>query len=425
MPASDSIEPNPLLLPDAVATRRWLAVVMAVFSPVVLGIGWAVPVYAVPMLAPDTARSIGEGIRQFGFILLIMSVVSIFSTRASVLEKLREGRPVLVASWLLRVPMLMAMGMAVWVLYIVLVRGVHPLSFAALRLLPAMVLGGIAVGLLARAQLRRVGDERYCAGCGYRFGYASEQEGPEQCSECGMKWKGLLIRGRRVGYAKAGYHAAALAFGLLAFFSILFTGPLIRAAITPSIAARMVMTEPLDSTFWFDAKGLVTDPAVVARALEHLIAERERTGVWQTSQHFVSDAVRTPDGLPPELLRRIVRVDEQGLGLEVSAIAPPPSAAAFLMLSQDHKGVALLWYRSFVIDAYRIDDGPWQAFTPTLEGRGETFRVGGTGGLDITIPGPVGSLSRRRVTIRATLSADFIKDDPAGPAVREFSVTVP
>lgn len=425
MPPSDSIEPNPLLIPEVVASRRWLALAMAVFAPVILGIGWALPVYAVPMLAPSSARGIGEGVRQMGLILLLMSVVSIFSTRASVLEKLRQGRPVLASSWLVRVTVLLAMGLAVWVLYIVLVRGLSPMSFAAWRLVPTMLLSALAVGLVAAAQFRRVGDERYCPRCGYRFGYANEQEGPELCSECGQRWKGLLIRGRRVGMTRTGAFAAALVCFVLAFFSVLFSGSMIRSAITPSIAARLVMNEPLESSFWFDAKDHLTDPAVVQRVLERLLAERERTGEWGTAHHFVSDVLRAPERLPPELVRRIVRTDERGLELSISAIAPPPNAAAQLMLGQDHRGVALLWYRSYLVDAFRVDDGPWQPLAPPLQGRSATFRVGGTGGLDITIPGTPGSLSGRRVTIRATLSADFLKDDPQGPAVLEFGVRVP
>ncbi|MCA3797218.1 MAG: hypothetical protein IOC66_33640, partial [Burkholderia sp.] len=46
-----------------------------------------------------------------------------------------------------------------------------------------------------------------------------------------------------------------------------------------------------------------------------------------TAHQFVSDVLRAPERLPPELVRRIVRTDERGLELSISAIAPPPNAA--------------------------------------------------------------------------------------------------
>lgn len=412
------VRPKPHLLPAALPRWRAIGAGLVVLGAALLIVGHTLSINS--MLTTLLAINLPH----IGGVALAAGVVILLFARRDLLRLVRQGRTdpadpprsfggdfARAMAAILGTFMLVYLG---WELA-VFVRVPSLFMGAAWLLIGAALASGLAH--VFATMIRQKGPARFCCGCGYRFGYASEDQAPPCCTECGRPWRGLLWHER--GPIRLPGVLVSVALALLSLSLLGWHEPLVRAALAP--AHRLLLAvEPPTSPFWLRAHEVPPSPALAERTARRLIERWRATGRWGDAAVWLDESSRR-GLLSRELLIDLAEVQVRSLRRRVPDGPPIAAPSQIIGLSMPGESLLVPGQPVPVLTAFAAAEGPFvpleraraldQSFAATL--------MGLSGPLSLVLPSspPIGE-----GTLRVRIE---LRDAWDSRSVRTIDLTLP
>lgn len=409
MATEDRVTSGASVRPNQSRVRKRVLIAVATVASLVLALSWLVPALA--------AREWMYLVRLYALMPLVV-VAFAFAASGGLVTRLRNGVPSV--SRLLRVMALLLVGaVAVLAIGVVVVTGRSPLSSVSLLFLPWALLWPVGMAFILHGAPRRVGEERYCPACGYRYGYAGEDDadGPDTCSECGCAWKGRLVRGR----LRTSYPSLIVGFFVLcgAVFGI---GPWMiwmHRLVPPGVVRLFLQNETPKSGFWTSdaAKAL---PAEDVRAIvDRVLIDRRKTCAWGTRALWLGEQSE----------RMVLRQDQidaiMAINNESLSVTAAPPVSVRIARGEDIAWMGLL--EKFYFAGFRVDGEDWTWLPRTAISAREVSAQpsGSRGGVTLRLPGEWQRYEGKKVTLRFFQFAYAVGPEKGIPSIVNGELTSP
>lgn len=390
MAGADHIKPMPQLLPETWRRFRKRLAIAAVVGAVLLVVSWTVP-------AVRDWRFISS-LRLWMMVPSIVLAFNLSTMRADRLERFRKAAPT--ARELIRqAPATLGQLLLFAVLISVVAYGRSPLRLDTILWLPIIIGAAMWVFVQVYASTRRTGTEQFCAGCGYRFGFASQAEAPECCSECGRKWADTMITGRpRIAWGWMALSVPIFGGMMAGMFWWMSAFPKLAARVLPQ---QVLLREPNDSSIWFQLNDMQVDPALVPATVDRLIAERQATRSWGYANNWLSKqylAGSISDAQRAEILA--LNMSSLSTVIDETTAAGIGLTLRVRVLTDD---VKLSGHDEISVAGFRVDDGAWtwlKMQPVSTVGMRDYMNIAAKSRLLVTLPGAIEGYAGRRITLR-------------------------
>lgn len=405
------VRPKPHLLPAALPRWRAIGAGLVALGAALLIVGHTLPINS--MLTTLLAINLPH----IGGMALAAGVVILLFARRDLLRLVRQGRtdpadpPRSFGGDFARA--MAAMLGTIMLVYLVwelavFVRVPSLFMGAAWLLIGAALASGLAH--LFATMIRQKGPARFCCGCGYRFGYASEREAPPCCAECGRPWLGLLWHAP--GRPKARSVLICIGLVALALAAAGWRDAIARAALRPA-HPLLLMVEPPTSPFWLRAHEVPTSAALAERTTRRLIERWRATGRWGDAAVWLDESSRR-GLLSRELLIDLAEVQVRSLRRRVPDGPPIAAPSQIIGLSMPGESLLVAGRPLPVITAFAAAEGPFVPLerAQELDLSFAATLMGLSGQLPLVLPSspPIGDGALRvRIELRDSIDSTALR----------------
>lgn len=359
-------------------------IAVVTLSVLVLALSWLVPAF----VAWDKMYLV----RLYAFLPLVLVAFGLLANGGPV-ASLRDGVPS-VRRLLVVMALLVVGGLVGLAIGIVVVTGRSPLSSVLVILLPWAVFGPVGMALILHGTTRRVGEERYCPNCGYRYGYVGQDdaEGPDNCSECGCAWKGRLVRGRpRTNYATLIPGFVVLCAAIFGIGPWMFS---MHRVLPPGVVRLFLQNESQNSVLWTSDAAKALPAEDVRLVVDRILIDRQRTGAWGRRALWLGEQSERMV-LRQDQVDAIMALNNESLSVTA---APPVS----IRIARGDNVVWLGQLEKFYFAGFRVDGEDWTWLPRTAisarEVSAQPSRLGG--GVTLRLPGEWQRYEGKKVTLR-------------------------